>query len=194
MLTDDLVVEKSGTTYDTESIKTLLVNNNLNTIVGATVKTNGSMLVWIPRYAYKITYYDSNNKIIGYSDSRGIVTVSGETPYSYNEPETAVKVNDEYYRTHPAFEKDLNQGGWNSRITGIWVGKFDTTGDINQLTIKPNQLPVGNKTIGELYFAIRNNFKAKTTESHMIKNSEWGAMVYFTESNFGRNGIQVTRK
>ena len=29
-------------------------------------------------------------------------------------------------------------------------------------------------------------------ESHMLKNSEWGAVVYLTESQYGRNGTEVT--
>jgi len=30
-------------------------------------------------------------------------------------------------------------------------------------------------------------------ESHLIKNSEWGAVAYLTHSRYGRNGIEVTK-
>ena len=31
-----------------------------------------------------------------------------------------------------------------------------------------------------------------TLNSHMMKNSEWGAVAYLTESKYGRNGTEVT--
>lgn len=75
---------------------------------GKTVTKEGSMLVWIPRYAYKIIYYDENdtNKTgtpVGYSDARGIVDAEGKTPKGMKEPVTSISVGD-YYRPHPAFE------------------------------------------------------------------------------------------
>ena len=33
---------------------------------------------------------------------------------------------------------------------------------------------------------------APNLESHMLKNSEWGAVAYLTESKYGRNGTEVT--
>jgi len=30
-----------------------------------------------------------------------------------------------------------------------------------------------------------------TSDSHMIKNTEWGAVAYLTESKYGRNGTEV---
>ena len=65
MLRDVLVVE-SITNAKTESLENM---------IGKKVITEGSMLVWIPRYAYKITYYDESdtNKTgnpVGYSDAR----------------------------------------------------------------------------------------------------------------------------
>ncbi len=58
----------------------------------ANAKTkDGSYYVWIPRFAYKITYYDktiTNNKpngnIIGYSDARGIVNKQGIVDTSFS--------------------------------------------------------------------------------------------------------------
>ena len=206
MLTDDIMVQKDGTTYNTTQIKELLTANNLSTIVGAKVTTEGSRLVWIPRYAYKITYYSEPAKttIIGYSDSRGFVDTDGKTPSDMEPPTTSINVNGtigttnyEYYRPHPAFEKDLNQGGWRTRITGIWVGKFEATGTITdsktEVTTLSNTVTLKNKKIGVLWGAIKYKFKAGTTESHMMKNSEWGAISYLAESNFGRNEVSWRR-
>ena len=189
MLTDLIQVEKDGTTYTTEQIKTLLTENNLNQIVGGTVTKEGSMLVWIPRYAYKITYYSDTAKtnIIGYSDSRGFVHPDGTYPKNMQEPITSINVNGtigttayEYYRPHPAFETDLNQGGWSKKITGIWVGKFEATGTTGEVTTLSNTVALKSLTTGTLWEALKNknSFKAGTTESHMMKNSEWGACSY----------------
>ena len=200
MLTDDIVVEKDGTTYDASAVKNLLTGNNLQTIVGATITTEGSMLVWVPRYAYRITYKNFSGEVLGYSDSRGIVTKDGKTPSSYQTPTTSINVNGniestkyEYYRPHPAFETDLDQGGWSQRLTGIWVGKFEATGTEKEVTSKSNVSSLRNLTIGTMWQSAKDNFKAKTTESHMMKNSEWGAVAYLTESKYGRNTTAVTR-
>ena len=202
MLTDEITVEKDGITYTTEQIKDLINGNNMNTIVGANVSTEGSMLVWIPRYAYKITYYNESSKttVVGYSDSRGLVDTEGKTPVDIDDPKTSVNVHGtientdyEYYRTHPAFERDLNQGGWKKKTTGIWVGKFEATGTIDGVTTKSNTIALKSKSIGVLYDALKNSFKSKTTESHMMKNSEWGAIVYLAESKYGRNEALITK-
>ena len=203
MLTDLIQVEKDGTTYTTEQIKKLLTENNLSQIVGATVTTEGSMLVWIPRYAYRITYYSDATKttIVGYSDSRGLVHPDGKTPSDMQTPTTSINVNGtigttnyEYYRPHPAFEKDLNQGGWSTKITGIWVGKFEATGTEAEVTTisTTNTVALKNRTIGVLWNSLKNNFKAGTTQSHMMKNSEWGAISYLAESKYGRNEVPIT--
>lgn len=200
MLTDDIVVEKDGTTYDASAIKNLLTGNNLQTIVGATITTEGSMLVCVPRYAYRITYKNSSGEVLGYSDSRGIVTKDGKTPSSYQTPTTSINVNGsientkyEYYRPHPAFETDLDQGGWSSRLTGIWVGKFEATGSKSEVTVKSSLSSLRKQTIGTLWQSAKDNFKAKTSGSHMMKNSEWGAVAYLTESKYGRNTTAVTK-
>lgn len=206
MLTDDIVVEKDGSTYNATQVKELLTANNLSTIVGAKVTTEGSMLVWIPRYAYRITYYKSSAKttIKGYSDSRGIVDTEGKTPSDMQTPTTSINVNGtigttnyEYYRPHPAFEKDVNQGGWGAKITGIWVGKYDATGTIsnttNEVTTLSNTQALKNQTIGTLWKSLKDNFKAGTKGSHMMKNSEWGAISYLAESKYGRNEVSITK-
>ena len=200
MLTDDIVVEKGETTYDASAVKDLLTSNSLQTIVGATVTTEGSMLVWVPRYAYRITYKNSSGEVFGYSDSRGIVTKDGKTPSSYQTPTTSINVNGsigstkyEYYRPHPAFETDLDQGGWSSRLTGIWVGKFEATGSTSEVTVKSSLSSLRSITIGTMWQSAKDNFKAKTLGSHMMKNSEWGAVAYLTESKYGRNTTAVTK-
>ncbi|MEG2485068.1 MAG: hypothetical protein RSB51_06310, partial [Clostridia bacterium] len=52
---------------------------------------DGSMWTWIPRYAYRIIYYDGavtdnvgSGNIVGYSDNRGLVDVNGNPSTSFN--------------------------------------------------------------------------------------------------------------
>jgi hypothetical protein len=82
----------------------------------------------------------------------------------------------EYY-SHPAFVAfDSN---------GFWTGKFETTGNVNEVQVKPNKISLRNlniKNIFELsYYYKRNN------DSHMMKNTEWGATSYLSLSIYGIN-------
>ncbi len=168
---------------------------------GKNVTKEGSMFVWIPRYAYKITYYDNSSKEegteIGYSDARGLVDKQGRTPNEINKPVTSIAVGDNY-RPHPAFEDNnstsgsvkYSQGEWSTKLTGIWVGKFETTEKVNEkITISPNKTSYISQTIGTFYTDAQN---LNIANSHMAKNSEWGAMAYLTESKYGRNGESVS--
>ncbi|MEG2485120.1 MAG: hypothetical protein RSB51_06570, partial [Clostridia bacterium] len=68
----------------------------------ANVRTeDGSMWTWIPRYAYRIIYYDKpvvDNKvpaggnILGYSDNRGLVDKDGKASTSFNRLNGRVEV------------------------------------------------------------------------------------------------------
>lgn len=169
---------------------------------GKKVTTEGSMLVWLPRYAYKITYYaeSDTNKTgspVGYSDARGLVDSTGKTPEGMNAPVTSIAVEaatDNYYRPHPAFENGSStgykQGEWSNKLSGIWMGKFETTQKVDsKITIKPNTASYVSATIGTFYTDAQD---LGIANSHMAKNSEWGAMAYLTESKYGRNGIAVT--
>ena len=115
-------------------------DNNSSKWANARVTIDGieSYFVWIPRYAYKIIYFEDedakkaymedNSKtegIVGYSDSRGIVDkdgkrVDGVTSYK------SIKVGD-YFIPHPAFTDNIDLGGWDENIEGIWVGKYETS-------------------------------------------------------------------
>ena len=187
-----------------------------------------SYFVWIPRYAYRIIYFSSQDTkdayltngdtsgIIGYSDSRGIVDVNGRKVDGV-ESTTSLNVGD-YFRVHPAFMNDSSNnyenGGWSTDLSGIWVGKYESslvnkedssnivtndnrTGNIllsehtdKSIAVQPGMSSWRYCTIGNMY----TNAKAYSTDlnSHMLKNSEWGAVAYLTESKYGRNGTEVT--
>ena len=100
-----------------------------------------TFFVWIPRYAYRIVYFDTPENaeayradksqttgIIGYSDARGIVDAEGKTPSDLQDPVTSIGIGENKLRTHPAFETDLDQGGWSNKLEGIWVAKYEAIG------------------------------------------------------------------
>ena len=102
-----------------------------------TKSEDGSMWVWIPRYAYKITYTNPENKSEG-----GIIEVkflegTSDNYYENGELKTAkrqttadetVDTTSDFY-VHPAFtnETSINfaNGGWYTELTGMYVAKFE---------------------------------------------------------------------
>ena len=170
----------------------------------------GSMFVWIPRYAYKISYFNSEDdkkayvqnredksKIIGYSDARGIVDTSGKVPSDITEDQiTSIAVGDNY-RPHPVFEEDVTKGGWGKKTTGIWVGKFETTttrSTNGTNMILPNKTSQRSLNVSEMFSKSQEigTTLNMTLDSHMMKNMEWGATAYLAESQYGRNGTEVS--
>ena len=146
-----------------------------------TIKGVESYFVWIPRYEYKI---DDVNKII---DVKFIPTTKTTA--------------DEGYIIHPAFTTDIENGGWKEELSGIWVGKYevsrtdagttvDDTGSSEIIQVRPNVTSWRSMTIGEMYDKAKEY--SQELQSHMLKNSEWGAVAYLTHSKYGRNGTEVT--
>ena len=90
------------------------------------------------------------------------------------------------YHTHPAFTFG------NTELNGIWVGKFETTGTANTPTIKPNVQSLRSKKISA-QFTTAQKLGTSTygstskVDSHMMKNSEWGAVAYLSHSKYGVN-------
>ena len=183
-----------------------------------------SYFVWIPRYAYRIIYFDSaeskiayqegmlleedavaSGQIIGYSDSRGIVDAQGRKIESVAST-TKTMVSEDYFMVHPVFmngtETGFVNGEWNEDIAGIWIGKYEVSsvegnGDSavdDNVTTKTIKVQPGVSSwryidIGNMYKVAR--MYSTDLNSHMLKNSEWGAVAYLTESKYGRNGAEI---
>ena len=152
--------------------------------------SKGSYFVWIPRFAYRITYYNNEERVIptGYCDGRGIVDNKGNIKYKLDEGTEIVKTDDKSYIVHPAFETNLDLGGWEKDLAGIWVGKYESSGSISDLKIIPETRSFG-AIMNDAYTSAYNYNRNK--ESHLIKNSEWGAVAYLTYSQYGRNGNEI---
>ena len=94
------------------------------------------------------------------------------------------------YMTHPAFLSIPS--------TGFWVGKFTTTYqntsdgiyDPENISIKPNQQAWNLRPMA---YAYQNSYNYKRElNSHMMKNTEWGAVAYLSYSSYGiQNKIRI---
>ena len=194
-------------------------DNNSSKWANARVTIDGvdSYFVWIPRYAYKITYNEDRTGgtinvkfLIGttdqYYDDNGDLQTAKRATTGHED------TTSDYY-VHPAFTNDVNLGGWGNELTGIWIGKYesslvnksdssnivtndDTTGNIllSENTDKAIAVQAGMSswrycTIGNMYTNAISY--AENLNSHMLKNSEWGAVAYLTHSQYGRNSYEI---
>ena len=162
------------------------------------ITQDGSMWVWIPRFAYKITsgyhnseegtieviFIDTNNKPLN-GENATIVTDPSQVTY------TGESQNE--YLVHPAFTNEVNNGGGFGNKSGFWIGKFEATGTKETPTVKAGEKILVSMTINEQYKAGKNATFGETQNlnSHMAKNSEWGATVYLAHSKYGTNGQKV---
>ncbi len=135
-----------------------------------------SYFVWVPRYKYKLFDMGNYNSAISEKpqpvskDPIDIVFENKNTPIS-----TGTEVGQ--YHSHPAFNAfDVN---------GFWVAKFETSGTVNSLQIKPNKQSLRSINLKTM-FESAYNYKSDN-KSHMMKNTEWGAVVYLSISNYGIN-------
>ena len=185
---------------------------------------DGSYYVWIPRYSYRIIYFNSkankeayragtlteeealaSNCIVGYSDARGIVDKDGKRPTEVISV-TSISVNDKYFRTHPVFDGNEDEGGWDSKLAGIWVMKYEASKPGASATESgsgtipmsvPNVKAWMATKLSTMFTCARDAYNKNgelntTLNSHVMKNSEWGAVTYLAESKYGRNGTVIS--
>ena len=185
------------------------------------ITADGSMWVWIPRYAYKITYYTDSNytttsttktqygkidvAFVKYENGQNTFLNSTDSGTITTDP-TSQGAGTTNWLVHPAFVNNVNNGGWDSELSGIWVGKFETTGakttdsegNVTKVTISvlPGKSALTQMKIKDEYKYAKlatfgENISAQTLGSHMAKNSEWGVIVYLAYSKYGTNGKDV---
>ena len=192
-----------------------------------TVTEDGSYWVWIPRFAYKITYTDASDESKGGTiDVKFLLGTTDEyyTDDTKTKKATAQRANSateevdpttDYY-VHPAFTNESSigyaNGGWDKELTGIWVAKFEAgyAGGNNTATVKTSstslEYPVFQPTTySRNYITIGQAFNlskaltgseniyglnSSTTDSHLMKNSEWGATTYLAQSKYGNNNTE----
>ena len=149
--------------------------------------------VWIPRYRYELWNVNGESKYPNGTSESAINIV-----FESKNIEASNGTKNGEWLTHPAFTSfDTN---------GIWVGKYETSYDeetytnsslflttspnytsatnASNIIIKPNVRSLTNKTVSEFYTLGRGI--NENLNSHMMKNSEWGAVAYLTYSLYGK--------
>ena len=171
---------------------------------GQIVKENelGSMYVWIPRYAYRI----AGDKNIEISFLKGNTNQDKDGKEYTKDENTDTKTT---AIVHPAFRL----GG--GELSGIWVAKFEASGTNkdgqavgngsstsgaeqykpDETTIAkslPNKISWRYITMGEsekrsmdIAGSQKEKYGLNYANSHLIKNSEWGAVAYLCYSKYG---------
>ena len=172
----------------------------------------GSMFVWIPRYAYQITKgYQQGSTAT--EKEINVTFLAGNTNQdvdgnSYGKATASVNTSTTKV-VHPGFTLGQRE------LTGIWVAKFEasgtnasgeavgngTSGDSNQenapdettiVKSLPSKISWRYITTGD---AQKRSMDITTTNkdvygidyasSHLMKNSEWGAVAYLSYSQYG---------
>ena len=155
----------------------------------ANAKTSdGSMWVWIPRYAYSITsgYHSSSAGNIEVEFMKGLTneTSTGRTTFQNSSGQGN-------WNIHPAFN-------YGQTVSGIWVAKFEASrsnatssnaGSNNTIKIQPGVQSWRSITVNDIYTNCLNY--NKTLNSHMMKNDEWGAVAYLSKSKYGKQNEEV---
>ena len=173
-----------------------------------------TFFVWIPRYAYSITsgYKEGN----GATGSIDVTFLKGNTNKGEDGTEYPTDYGEEKLEkgaktpkiVHPGFKMGSTE------LTGIWVAKFEASGEDKNgnavgnanseenkeqftpdestyVRILPSKISWRHITIGESEY--RSMQMSENTEkygwtnvnSHLIKNSEWGAVSYLCYSKYG---------
>jgi len=178
------------------------------------MEEDGSYFTWIPRYAYKV----GNTMLSTPYGQTGTIDVKfiegfGNTAYDGTECTIATSNIDTttQYVVHPAFCENVNMGGYGTNLNGIWVAKYESSMEKNgvptnvsslaignvvtdattKVVSKPNRTAWGYITVGNCY---TNGYTYnRAVDSHMAKNSEWGATAYLTHSQYGRNQNEIAK-
>ncbi len=140
-----------------------------------------SYFVWIPKYKYRLWNVNVTDTLtLAHSidvvfDTTNTTNIEGEsctTPMTSGE---SGECDNGEYMTHPAFIS--------MNVNGFWVGKFETTGTIANITVKPNQASLRNQSVYNMFVNAYNY--SRENDSHMMKNTEWGAVAYLSHSKYG---------
>ncbi len=173
------------------------------------------MYVYIPRYKYQLFNVNNegvpkqiiNIQFENGTDNTGDIkctyTNNGDgtiTEDCKNKNTNGPARNGEWY-THPAFTFKGTTETSGTELPGIWVGKFEPSDPtdpigrndtIGEISILPDKTSMVDKTVSTMFYATRNietnakyNLKSEEIDTHMMKNIEWGAMAYLTQSLYG---------
>ena len=135
---------------------------------------------WVAKYeaGYQANTITDNNGVL----STDISNADDEIVYS------DLKYTSFYddYKTNP-LGQDLSKSGYLNESLSYPVFK--------PLTYSYNNISIGDSYVLSQAIDTANNFyglNSNKIDSHQMKNSEWGAIAYLTQSAYGRNKIELT--
>ena len=195
------VSEGTRDTYKNASIGTPLSMDDIET-----------MWVWIPRYSYTIGSTDGTNyygKKGCYLENAPTKELPGEIDIRFIDTNIKDRGNAKYITTTGSREyytPDAFTFG-DEELSGIWVGKFETSssnpdanyggGNTTALDsmIKPDIVSWRNIDVSNAFnVSLKMNDEGNrygfsdSTDTHMMKNSEWGIIAYLSQSKYGKLG------
>ena len=148
--------------------------------VGQTISMDEilQMYVWIPRYRYKLFNVEN-----GTASEQAV-----EIEFEKASADKSTGTKNGEWLTHPAFTFG------NTELPGFWAAKFEASGSTDNYTIKPNQKSLTNINLATMYNtsrstavnALKYGLNAQSIDTHMMKNMEWGAIAFLTNSIYGR--------
>jgi hypothetical protein len=165
--------------------------------------------VYIPNYIYKLCRPNASDPLTlpagACQDGNGNDIVSVAAPYLFDirfkKGYSVVSMIPDpvpagHQLDHPAFPYSAD---------GLWVGKFESSNPTsprattaNDIYIKPNQLGVSGSNISQQFQMSLdigkngvNTHNLNSLGSHMLKNSEWGAIAYLATSIYGRGTSEL---
>ena len=191
-------------------------SNYLTAPVGTTISMDDieTMWVWIPRYSYSIGSEDGTN----YYGKKGTFLTTTPTqalPGEIDVKFVSENVKDRGSAKYIVSE-GISDDDWytpdaftfgDEELRGIWVGKFETSssnpsasyggGNTTSLDalIKPNTSSWRSINVSNAFnVSLKMNDSSNrygfnnTTDTHMMKNSEWGVVAYLSQSKYGKLG------
>ena len=149
-----------------------------------------SYFVWIPRYNYQI-FDDGIFKdmiTLPTADTSQIPNNVSEIQVTFGNIVYGTQKGD--YLTHPAFTSFHSNGFWISKFEIGYRDASSTTEaskdtyEKSKVISKPNSYSWHGISISNAHL---NSFQyQRVLDSHLIKNTEWGAVAYLTNSKYGR--------
>ena len=167
-------------------------------VVGDTIDHEDieAYFVWIPKYKYKLfnmgNYSGISTKEVSANRLIDIIFGTENTVDSKTSCKTPAVSGESgncavgKWMTHPAFLAFDSDG--------FWVGKFETTGTISDeaitsISVLPGVDPLRSIKLYEMFSkALTYNTSLK---SHMLKNTEWGAVAYLSHSIYGMGNKNI---
>ena len=147
--------------------------------VGKTISMDEilQMYVWIPRYRYKLF-----NAANGTANEQAV-----QIEFEKASADKSTGTKNGEWLTHPAFTFG------NTELPGFWAAKFEASGSTDNYQIKPNQKSLTSINLATMYNTSRSTILNASkyglnnnVDTHMMKNMEWGAIAFLTNSIYGR--------